>query len=73
METYFEPYFELQRAALDIMQHKAPRHKFLEDYLTIVPDISFFERQQVLEQIQPLTTIAKNNGFDVLPIIRMIE
>ena len=68
LESYFEPYFNLQRSALDVIQHKAPKHKFLEDYLTIVPDISLFERQRVLEQIQPMATIAQNNGFEFLII-----
>lgn len=68
LETYFEPYFRLQRSALEIIQHKAPKHKFLEEYLTIVPDVSLFEHQRVLEQIQPMATIAKNNGFELLTI-----
>lgn len=66
LETYFEPYFNLQRSALEVIQHKAPKHKFLEDYLTLVPDVSLFERQRVFEQIQPMATIAKNNGFEFL-------
>ncbi|QJD95469.1 hypothetical protein HH214_06065 [Mucilaginibacter robiniae] len=66
LERYFEPYFELQRSALEIIQHKAPKHKFLEDYLTIVPDVSLFEQQRVFEQIQPMATIARNNGFELL-------
>lgn len=63
LETYFEPYFNLQCSALEIMQKKSPKHKFLEDYLTIVPDVSLFEHQRVFEQIQPMATIARNNGF----------
>jgi len=66
LEQYFEPYFKLQESALQIVQQIAPKHKFLEDYLTIVPDIHLFERQRVLEQLQPLATIAKNNGFEIL-------
>ncbi len=66
LERYFEPYFELQRSALEIVQFKAPKHKFLEDYLTIVPDVSLFEHQRVFEQIQPMATIARNNGFEFL-------
>lgn len=66
LETYFEPYFSLQRTALEVVQQVAPKHKFLEDYLTIVPDLNLFEHQRVLEQIQPLATIARNNGFETL-------
>jgi len=43
-----------------------PKNKFLEDYLTIVPDISLFEKQRVYEQIQQMATIARNNGFELL-------
>jgi hypothetical protein len=66
LETYFEPYFNLQRSALAVMQQIAPKHKFLEDYLTIIPDLSLFEHQRVFEQLQPLVTIARNNGFETL-------
>jgi len=66
LETYFEPYFNLQRSALEVIHLKAPKHKFLEDYLTIVPDLSMFEHQRVFEQIQPMATIAKSNGFEFL-------
>ncbi|MFD2871972.1 HNH endonuclease domain-containing protein [Mucilaginibacter ximonensis] len=66
LETYFEPYFNLQRSALEVVQQVAPKHKFLEDYLTIVPHLSLFEHQRVLEQLQPLATIARNNGFEIL-------
>jgi hypothetical protein len=65
LDTYFKPYFDLQRSALEVIQHKAPKHKFLEDYLTIVPDISLFEQQRVFEQLQPMSTIARNNGFEL--------
>lgn len=54
LEKYFEPYFNLQCVALEIIQHKAPKHKFLEDYLTIVPDIALFEQQRVIEQLKPI-------------------
>lgn len=66
LERYFDPYFKLQSEAISIIKHKAPGNKFLEDYLTIVPDISSFERQRVFEQISPIATIALNNGFELL-------
>lgn len=66
LDRYFESYFKLQSAAVSIIRHKAPRNKFLEDYLTLVPDISLFEKQRVFEQINPIATIALNNGFELL-------
>lgn len=66
LERYFDPYFNLQKLALAIIQDKAPKNKFLEDYLTIIPDLSHFSNHRILEQLQPLVTIAKNNGFEIL-------
>lgn len=68
LEKYFDPFFNLQKLAVTIIQHKAPKNKFLEDYLTLFPliDTQQLERQRFLEQIQPLVTIASNNGFQFL-------
>jgi hypothetical protein len=63
-EKYFQPYFDLQRSALEIIQYKAPKHKFLEDYLTIVSDVALFEYERVYQQLLPMATIARNNGFE---------
>jgi hypothetical protein len=45
----------------------------LEDYLTIFPDINeisalpiSFTKEKFKEKIQPLITIASNNGFEFL-------
>lgn len=66
LDKYFDPFYNLQQQAVEIIQHKAPKHKFLEDYLTIFPLLTHqpIERQKFLEQIQPLVTIASNNGFE---------
>jgi hypothetical protein len=69
LEKYFKPYFNLQRTALDIMLDKAPKHRLLQDYLTIVPDILHFEEERIFEQLQPMATIAKNNGFESLILL----
>jgi len=66
LDRYFEPFFHLQSSAIEIMLNKAPKNKFLEDYLTIVPHLSLFEKQRVFDQISPITTIALNNGFEYL-------
>jgi hypothetical protein len=68
LDKYFEPFYLLQKQAIDIIQHKAPKNKFLEDYLTLFPTLTalHFNKQKFLEQIQPLVTIASNNGFGIL-------
>ncbi len=62
------PFYKLQRIAVDIIKCKFPKNKYLEDYLTLFPDISdkFFNQERFYEQIQPLVTIASNNGFEFL-------
>jgi hypothetical protein len=64
LEQYFDSFFELQRSALEIIQFKAPKHKFLDDYLTVVPDLSSFTKERMFERLQPLAIIARNNGFE---------
>lgn len=60
LNQYFEPFFKLQQNAIEIIQHKFPKNKFLEDYLTIFPslDNEHFNNRKFLEQLQPLVTIA---------------
>jgi hypothetical protein len=68
LEKYFTPFFELQKSAVEIVQSKAPKTKLLEDYLTIFPDLEkSFTKEKFKERIQPLITIASNNGFEFLP------
>lgn len=65
LEQYFDPFYQLQQSAIEIIQHKAPKNKFLQDYLTVFPSLSpeHLNHQKFLEQFQPLVTIAGNNGF----------
>lgn len=65
LDHYFEPFYRLQRNAIDIIRYKAPKNKFLQDYLTLFPslDPEHLSQQKFLEQLQPLITIASNNGF----------
>jgi hypothetical protein len=66
LERYFDSFFNLQCCALEIIQIKAPKHKLLDDYLTVIPALSSFTRQRMFEQFQPLATIAQNNGFELM-------
>ena len=68
LEKYFNPFFELQKTAIEIVQAKSPNSKLLEDYLTIFPDLDqSFSEGKFRERIQPLITIASNNGFEFMP------
>lgn len=66
LEKYFNSFYELQKSAVEIIYNKSPKNKFLEDYLTIFPDLSYLTRDKFIERIQPLITIASNNGFEFL-------
>lgn len=67
METHFDGFYNLQKTAFEIMYHHSPKSKMLEDYLTIYPDLnSGFDYHKYKENIQPLVTIAYNNGFGYL-------
>lgn len=67
LEKYFNPFFDLQKSAIEIMSVKYPKSKLLEDYLTIFPDLkSGFSKYKFKDIIQPLVTIASNNGFEFM-------
>ena len=68
LEEHFDKFYSLQRDAVEIIRNKAPKNRFLDDYLTIFPlfETEQLERNKFLEQIQPLITIASNNGFEYL-------
>jgi len=72
MEKYFEQFYQLQRTAIEIMLEKYSDEVLLTDYLTILPNLenqrilSEFDKQKFRESIQPLLTIASNNGFEYL-------
>lgn len=69
IEKYFDQFFHLQKAAFEIVHSKYPNSKLIEDYLTIFPilnSINDFEYLRYKESIQPLISIAHNNGFSYL-------
>lgn len=68
LNRYFQPFFNLQSQATEIVKHKAPKNKLLEDYLSLFPLFEHepLDQQKFLEQIQPLVTIASNNGFQFM-------
>lgn len=67
LEKYFNSFFALQKKAIEIVRIKKPDNKLLEDYLTIFPDLDKnFSKEKFRERIQPLITIASNNGFEFL-------
>lgn len=64
-EKYFDDFYYLQKEGFEIIKKKSPKNKFLQDYLTIFPELSF-DKSRFIEHIQPMLTIAHNNGFQYL-------
>lgn len=67
LDRYFDLFFELQQTAIKIVKQRISTNKLLEDYLTIFPELTEeLDRQKFLDQLQPLITIASNNGFQFM-------
>jgi len=70
LNRYFDQFFNLQKNAVTIIKDKQPNNKFLQDYLTIFPTFdnldADFTKEKFRDRIQPLVTIASNNGFEFL-------
>ncbi len=62
MDIYFNDFFELQKEAVNIVSKLKPKNRFLEEYLTVFPDLKI-NKDKYEECIQPMLTIAHNNGF----------
>jgi hypothetical protein len=73
LDRYFDKYFNLQYTALKTVFNVDPKSKILQDYLTILPDLSLLNtmdeddlKHKFLDNVQPLITIASNNGFEFM-------
>ncbi|WP_209563047.1 HNH endonuclease domain-containing protein [Flavobacterium sp. 1355] len=69
LNKYFDKFYNLQKTAFEIVKNHNSKNKYLEEYLTIFPDLevnSEFDYLRYKETIQPLITIASNNGFSYM-------
>ena len=66
LKKHFSPFFDLQMEAIRIVRKNDPKNKFLQDYLTIFPNIEDITKKKFRERIEPLISIAANNGFEYL-------
>ena len=62
LDSYFDGFFEVQKEGVKIVKQLNPKNKFLEDYLSIFPTLDF-SKDKYRETIEPMLTIASNNGF----------
>ncbi|PTT02579.1 hypothetical protein DBR11_04415, partial [Pedobacter sp. HMWF019] len=73
MDKYFDAYFEIQERGLKTILENRHDSKFLEHYLTFIPDLGSLHnmsreslKERFKDNIQPLVTIASNNGFEFM-------
>jgi len=67
LNTYFDSFFSLQEKAFQIVLKKSPKNKILQDYFTIFPNLQKdLSQENFRDIIQPLVTIASNNGFEFM-------
>ncbi|WP_281638053.1 hypothetical protein [Flavobacterium marginilacus] len=69
IDKYFDKFFNLQKTAFEIIYNENPKNRLIEDYLTIFPKLensNDFDYLRYKESIQPLITIAQNNGFSYI-------
>lgn len=69
INDHFQKFYHLQKTAFEIVKIKNPKNRYLEDYLTIFPDLENndgFDFIRYKETMQPLITIASNNGFSFM-------
>ncbi|MNY81339.1 hypothetical protein D3C86_2228590 [compost metagenome] len=68
IDKYFDKFYTLQKTAFEIVKSYNSKNKYLEEYLSIFPDFddSGWDYLRFKETIQPLITIASNNGFSYM-------
>jgi hypothetical protein len=67
MDRYFDDFYKLQKEAVHIVTTLEPKNRFLEEYLTVFPDLNL-NKDKYSDCIQPMLTIASNNGFQWMKV-----
>lgn len=62
-DDYFEKFYEIQKTAFEINKNHNSNGKYVEEFLTIFPNLDEFREDIFSNTIQPLLSIAHNNGF----------
>jgi 5-methylcytosine-specific restriction endonuclease McrA len=65
-DEHFDKFYDLQKKAFEINKHHNSKSKYMDEFLTIFPNIDSFEKNKFSNTIQPLITIAANNGFEFM-------
>ncbi len=65
LDKYFNDLYLLQKEAVSIVTKVKPTSRFLEEYLIVFPDLNL-DKERYFDCIQPMLTIAQNNGFQYM-------
>lgn len=65
LDRYFDDFYFTQKEAIQIIQSHKPENKFLEDYYTVFKRLDI-SKDQYRDCLEPLLTIAQNNGFQYM-------
>ncbi len=65
LDLYFDKFYQTQMKAIQIIKERNEKNKFLEDYLSVFSSLEINE-QKYRECIEPLITLASNNGFQFM-------
>lgn len=65
-ENYFDKFHDLQKIAFEINKNHNAKSKYMDEFLTIFPNIDEFDKNIFSQTIQPLISIASNNGFQYM-------
>jgi hypothetical protein len=60
---HFDKFYDLQKVAFEINKQHNSKSRYMDEYLSIFPNLESFEKEKFSNTIQPLITIASNNGF----------
>ena len=63
MDKHFDAFYDIQKEAFGINMALNPNSKYMEEFLNVFKDYNKLNRKNYRELIQPLITIANNNGF----------
>jgi hypothetical protein len=65
LDTYFNGFYEVQENAVNYIKKVKPNNPYLEDYLYFFNDLKL-SKEKYRDQLQPLISIAHNNGFEFM-------
>ncbi len=75
LDRYFDAFYDIQQAAIQVFHTQNISSPFLDDYLTLFSTIDStngglggFTKCGFRERLEPLITIAANNGFEFLSV-----